>query len=274
MSERILDPIMFVDTNIFLDFYRNRNKGVSLASLKKIESITDRLIITEQIEMEYKKNRQVVIKEVIGQKYADMSTLTAPALISDMAAIKVIKKLQAQAKTQEKKVNERIEKILTNPTNNDVVYQGFQRIYKMTNTYKLTRQDGELWEVIYENAQKRFMLGYPPRKKDDTSFGDAINWEWIIKCAENSGKDIIIVTRDNDYGVTYNNIIHLNDWLDKEFKTRISRKRKIIITNSLSTALKMMKIRVPKSMEEADEQIIEEHQTDVIHWGESEYVGD
>src|SRR5580765_7471463 len=46
----------------------------------------------------------------------------------------------------------------------------------------------------------------PPRKPNDTSMGDAINWEWIVECAKTLNGSVIIVSRDRDYGVTYNKI--------------------------------------------------------------------
>lgn len=103
--------------------------------------------------------------------------------------------------------------------------------------------------TIRNLARKRFILGYPPRKKEDNSIGDALNWEWVVKCAQDSGKNIIIVTRDSDYGATLQNESFLNDWLRQEFKERVSHKRKIILTERLSTAFKAIKSSVSKKME-------------------------
>jgi hypothetical protein len=81
--------------------------------------------------------------------------------------------------------------------------------------------------LLIENLQLRdFFWVIHLEKKGDNSIGDAINWEWIVKCAEQSGKAIIVVSRDTDYGTHYENDSFLDDWLHKEFKERISRKRK------------------------------------------------
>ena len=103
------------------------------------------------------------------------------------------------------------------------------------------------------------MLGYPPRKKNDSSIGDAINWEWLIQCAKDSGKDIILVTRDSDYGEIYNNESFLNDWLLQEFKERVSMKRKIFITTRLAEAFKKVSLVVTEEMEKEEERIIQEN---------------
>src|ERR1700720_3909675 len=49
---------------------------------------------------------------------------------------------------------------------------------------------------------RRFLFGCPPRKKNDSSIGDAINWEWIVECANACQAEIHIVSRDTDYGIT------------------------------------------------------------------------
>ena len=100
------------------------------------------------------------------------------------------------------------------------------------------------------------MLGYPPRKKSDNSIGDAVNWEWIIKCAETSKKHIIIVTRDTDFGAIHENESYLNDWLKQEFKQRISQQRKLVLTDKLSRAFQYLEIPVTKEMIEEEEKVI------------------
>src|SRR5690606_15268876 len=98
--------------------------------------------------------------------------------------------------------------------------------------------------AIQKLALKRFGLGYPPRKKSDTSIGDAINWEWIIDCAKRTDKHIILVTRDSDYGTLRSNASYLNDWLQLEFRERINKRRKLILTDKLSHAFTLVEIPV------------------------------
>jgi len=57
---------LFIDTNIWLDFYRSRGADLSLKLLDHVRSISDKLIVTYQIEMEFKKNRQAAILESIS----------------------------------------------------------------------------------------------------------------------------------------------------------------------------------------------------------------
>ena len=51
----ILDTLLFVDTNILLDFYRIRKSDISMKYLDQLEACKDRLIISSQIEMEKRK---------------------------------------------------------------------------------------------------------------------------------------------------------------------------------------------------------------------------
>lgn len=50
-----MDPLVFIDTNILLDFYRQRRGDISLKYLAEIEKHYESLILTSQVEMEYKK---------------------------------------------------------------------------------------------------------------------------------------------------------------------------------------------------------------------------
>ena len=51
----------FIDTNIFLDFYRVRKSKISLNHLDLIKKNNEKIIFTRQIEMEFKKTRQRVL---------------------------------------------------------------------------------------------------------------------------------------------------------------------------------------------------------------------
>lgn len=251
-----LDAYIFIDTNILLDFYRIRRTDISMKYLEEIEKHKDIIISTSQVEMEYKKNRQIAILESIGEvKKINNVNLSVPAIISDAKAVEMIKKSKKDIDDQQKKLKERIEKILTNPGINDPVYKILQKIFSHKSPINLNRENKQRF-TIRRLALKRFMLGYPPRKSNDNSIGDAVNWEWIIKCAETSKKHIIIVTRDTDFGVIHENESFLNDWLKQEFRQRISQQRKLVLTDKLSKAFKLVEIPVTKEMIEEEENVI------------------
>jgi PIN domain len=270
-----MDALLFVDTNILLDFYRIRKSDISMKYLEQLEACEERLIVGAQIEVEYKKNRQKVIVESLTQfSTPDWGKLSTPALVAGLQASKMIEKKREEITDQYKTVNEKIQKILTNPSQNDPVFQSLQRLFKSNSPYNLNRESKKRF-TIRRLARKRFCLGYPPRKSNDTSIGDAVNWEWIVQCAIDSGKDIVIVTRDNDYGVTYKDQSYLNDWLKQEFQQRVSQRRKILLTHKLSAGLKIVHAAVTEEMEKAEQQLIESQNIpdDSHHKSIGEFIG-
>lgn len=260
-SSTTLDTLLFVDTNVLLDFYRIKKSDVSTKYLEQLEACKDRLILGSQVEMEYKKNRQRVIVEAMNAfSGPDWSRLTPPALVAELQATKTLEKHRKQLVTQQKKLNGTITKILGDPSRCDPVYQTLQRLFKHESPLNLSREKKERF-AIRNLARKRFVLGYPPRKNSDTSIGDAVNWEWIVKCSADSGKHVVIVTRDTDYGVIHEGASYLNDWLKQEFSERVSKKRKIILTDKLSQGLKLVHAAVTREMEQEEELLLKRLRT-------------
>lgn len=257
-THKVLDTLLFVDTNVLLDFYRIRKSDVSTKYLEQLEACRDRLIVGSQVEMEYKKNRQRVILEALSNfGTPDWAKLTAPALVSDLQAVKMVEKKKKEIQEQKNKVMEKIRNILGDPTHHDPVYQCLQRLFKHSSPYNLVRPMKERLS-IRALARKRFILGYPPRKQADTSIGDSVNWEWIVHCSQKSGKHVVIVTRDTDYGVSFDGKSYINDYLRQEFSERVSQKRKLILTDKLSAGLKIVHAAVTKEMEEEEDRILAE----------------
>lgn len=250
-----MSKLLFIDTNIYLDFYRIRN-DVKTSFLEHIEAIKENLIITDQVEMEFKKNRQKAIlegmKELKPQKKIDIPSV----LKNDKSAV-ALEKDYKKINDRVQKLRDRLDKVFEDSVRYDKVYQILQRLFSKKKPIDLYRKHKKRYEVR-ELAKKRFMLGYPPRKNNDTSIGDAINWEWLIYVAEFSNADIWIVSRDSDFGVIQKNKGFINDWLKQEFKDRINKKRKIVLCPKLSTALREFEIPITPEEEHEEERVIEE----------------
>lgn len=258
MAKKIetIDALIFIDTNILLDFYRIRKSDISMKYLEQIENHLDLIITSSQVEMEFKKNRQSVILESIAEiKKIGTVTGNIPAILSDTKAVEMISKSRKDIQKKQKQLKEKIEKILKSPIYNDSVYKSLQKLFKHKSEINLNRENKKRF-TVRNLAKKRFLLDYPPRKKSDNSIGDAVNWEWLISCAKETGKHIILVTRDSDFGCTYDKESYLNDWLKQEFKQRVSRKRKIILTDKLSKAFQLVKIPVTEEMIEEENKVI------------------
>jgi len=251
------DALIFIDTNILLDFYRIRGDTGGLSLLDRIDKNHPHIITTYQVEMEYKKNRQRVILESLARiRTPDWSGLAAPAFLWHAQPARKLAKSKDEITKQLRKLKTRTAAILQKPWWNDGVYQVLQRLFKDRGPYNLSREKKIRYQ-IRRLARKRFGMGYPPRKDNDTSIADAVNWEWIVNCAKESGKNIIIVSRDTDYGSRYDDNTILNDWLSQEFKERISRRRKITLTDRLTHAFKMISVKVTKREEEDEKGLLD-----------------
>lgn len=244
--------VLFLDTNILLDFYRSRTEA-GLSLLQHIDSIKDRVIITYQVEMEFKKHWQSAILESFNA-LKPPAHIPRPGLFSDAATVRALKGDIEKAEKRVKKLRTRLRNAFLKPTTHDPVYKVVQRLFLKRDELSLSR-DLKARFSIRRLAFKRFILGYPPRKQGDTSIGDSINWEWIVHCAQQTPAEVVIVSRDSDFGVTLENESFLNDWLVQEFKARTSIKRQIRLYSRLSEALKLFELPVTPEEEKEEAEI-------------------
>ena len=244
--------LLFIDTNIWLSFYRMETEA-GLSLLRRVESISDQIIVCPQVEMEFKKNRQTVIKETIGK--LQVTSISRPGIFSESKAAKAVKRNIDRVKALLGQMNTRLERILEDPAANDPVFKIFQRVYHKEDAISLDRED-PVRRHIRSKALKRFLQGYPPRKNSDNSIGDAMNWEWIIHCAQKKKSDVVLVSADGDYGMTYKNKTYLNDHLKQEFNERVSSKRQLFLYTKLSEALKQFQIDATKPEKDEENRIL------------------
>lgn len=246
--------LVFIDTNIFLDFYRLPGEGAK-RQLEALKRHQDSLILSEQVRMEFLKNRQKAILD-------GMTTLKEPQppqippILADYDSVKTLKSLISDARDCYKEVQSQLSDILEDPKSHDPVFQDLEKIFKKNGPLILDKKTKERDDII-QHAERRFKLGFPPRKSNDTSIGDAVNWEWLVHCAVkgNDGKNILIVSRDGDYG-TFKKKEYLNDWLHHEFHERVGIRREVKLTNKLTTALKLLDEHVAPEDLAAEEALI------------------
>lgn len=248
-----IKKLLFVDTNIWLDFYRARSES-GLTLLKHLEDVSENIIVTYQLESEFKKNRQAAILEGMSELKSPEKTPRL-GIFSDAQATKTIGKNLKAAESRVKKLKRKLEQVLRDPAAHDPVYKACHRIFHREAPIVLTRLNDARVEVRWA-AFRRYLHGCPPRKKNDTSFGDAFNWEWMIKCANDQKAELVIVSRDADYGITFENRSYINDHLKQEFSERVSRKRKILLYTRLSDALKHFSVAVTAAEEALEAELV------------------
>jgi predicted nucleic acid-binding protein len=246
--------LLFIDTNVWLDFYRMEAEDALARTLALIAPAKSRLITTDQVQMEFMKHRQKTILDMLARlKPADAVAL--PPIIVDKKAAQALKGQRQAMEVRRRKLRDQVEKILLGPGTHDPVFRAIQSLYSQPTDLVLCRPNEDRYR-IRELAEKRWKLGYPPRKEGDTSMGDAINWEWLIDCANRRDGHVIIVSRDHDYGRAYEGQAYLNDWLQQEYKARVKGRGKVVLTQKLGDALKLMNVSVPEQVVEAEGKLL------------------
>jgi hypothetical protein len=245
--------LLFIDTNILLDFYRARNE-TGLQLLSRVEKLADKLIITYQLESEFKKNRQAAIYEGMKQ-LKEPTQIPSPGIFSDATATRVMANNLKEAGKRAKRLHTRLIRALEDPAQHDPVYQVCQRFFQKIDDLTL-RRDNPIRRSIRRAAYRRMLHGCPPGKRGDTSYGDAFNWEWMVNCTIKQAAGLVIVSRDSDYGITIEGKSYINDHLRHEFSDRVSRKRKLLLFTSLSAALKAFDVAVSEKEAAVEEELL------------------
>ena len=90
-----MDPLIFIDTNILLDFYRIRRGDVGLSLLERFDNHHGEIITGSQVEMEFKRNRQIeIIRQLSDFKKGSSGNSSLPAILSETQLGKTYKKKQ------------------------------------------------------------------------------------------------------------------------------------------------------------------------------------
>ena len=132
-----LQKLLFVDTNIWLDFYRARNE-TGLRLLAHTEEICDRLIVTYQLESEFKKNRQNAILEGM-EELKPPQQIQRLGIFSDANATRIMKRGFKDIGKRARDLKRRLGRALENPALHDPVYKACQRIFHKPDDLRLGR---------------------------------------------------------------------------------------------------------------------------------------
>jgi hypothetical protein len=210
--------------------------------------------MTDQIEVEFLNNRQKVISEALREIVSPEIKVVVPSYLKEAKAVQAIDKGRAQIKKAVETLKERVTKLLENPARNDPVFKIVRRAFANANSMNLKTCEEKTRTKIFEAALLRFQRGFPPRKKQDSTTGDAINWEWVLHCAKTFKRDVLLVSRDSDFGLFEKGL--LNDWLAREFQSNTRMKARLL--PSLSQALKSLKVEVTAAEQQEEKKLIQE----------------
>jgi hypothetical protein len=240
-------PLLFVDTNILLNFYRARGEA-GLTLLERLETVAESLILTDQIEVEFVNNRQNVIAETL--KGINAPTIPVPAYLVASRVATSIEKHQTKIRAQIKVLTEKVNRLVKDPAKHDPVLRTVKKLMAKNSPLNLKWAKRETHELICKRALLRYQRHFPPRKKNDHGIGDAINWEWVLHCASSSNRGVIVATEDSDFGDKV-----LLDCLSEEFALQTNHKAELV--SKLSEALKRLDVKVTEAEEKEEQSIIQ-----------------
>lgn len=224
---------VFLDTNILLSYLKGRKvnsvlpKILDLAINKKIILIT-----TSQIKDEYLRNfvsaKSERIKEIEN---------TDEDISVNFTKYKNLESFNKEVKKSLEKINTKINKRRDGILKEKKDFKERELNIKIFfNTAINFNEDDE----ILKKAQLRYLKGNPPRKNKEKneSFGDAINWELILRGVDKKD-ELIVISGDGDYSEILYEKINLNSLLIFEWKKK--SKKRITLFNSLGEFINKFK---------------------------------
>ncbi len=202
---------LFIDTNIFLNFYNLSEDD--LESLKQIaimiESKKINLYIPDQVKIEFFKNRDKVISEALKRiKDSSISPNASQIVKSHKNYNQLIDSLKQYEKVRVEIYKDVFDEAKHSKLAADILVN---RIFHSSKLLEST-------EDIIEQAKRRHDLGLPPGKGN--KFGDCINW-LSLKMNLSSGEKLYFISDDGDYsslldGSEFNSFLLQEWWNEKK----------------------------------------------------------
>ncbi|MCW2484958.1 DUF4935 domain-containing protein [Candidatus Symbiopectobacterium sp. NZEC127] len=212
---------LFVDTNIYLDFYRAASDRLSL--FDELKKLGDTLIISEQGYKEFQRNRTVELARLSAEiKKTTSISIYTTAVLQDMVEHKQASSLQSQVHKIGLQLMNKIGVMLEPNPGDDPVLDAYKELIKIS-TYITTKNE------LIAKAKIRKILGNPPTSPDRHSVCDELLWEELIDSCD---EDLIIVSNDKTFSGNKKIL------MDEFSNTHPGKKLKII--KNVSDALKIL----------------------------------
>jgi predicted nucleic acid-binding protein len=180
---------LFIDTNVFLSFFHLSNDDLEeihkLAVL--IEKKEIKLWLTEQVEDEFLRNREVKIQDAIKKLKEHKIKGAFPQFCKDYPEYEELKELQSSYG----KVHSHLLKKITE----DALKKQFKADEKIQELFAAAKKVATSKDIL-KYAKLRLDVGNPPGKNG--SLGDAINWEALLLTLPEK-EELHFVADDKDY---------------------------------------------------------------------------
>lgn len=207
---------IFIDTNIFLDFYRINSKDNINLILKEIKKNKNYFINTEQSKDEFMRNRERTIKEFIDKLKSQNYSVFNNNFISTLSDYEKYENAIKNANNYTTIMINNCNKLKDN-ISEDPICQVFLELYDNENYFK--RNDDIMKKAIY-----RKYAGNPPTS-NKTTCCDEIIWETLL---DNCCDDLVIVSKDETWFSSFH-------FLKNEYKKRTNKD--LIVVQTLSEAI-------------------------------------
>ena len=234
---------LFIDANIFLDFYMFTNEDLTKLEqlVRLIESEKIDLLLPRQIMNETYRNRERVINDSFKKFRQEKFTLNFPSYCKEYEQYDPMKDCLKQLKEFHNKMIEKLqsdveeERLLADV----LIRELFDSATKMENTPKLVGL-----------ARKRVELENPPGKKG--SIGDAVNWESLLMQVPRN-KDLYFISNDSDFRSPIGEN-RFNEFLQKEWGT--NKKSELHFYRELSEFFRDNELEIDLKIENEKDDLI------------------
>lgn len=211
---------LFVDANIFLDFYHFSNDD--LDELKKLIDLINKgeinLVVTSQIIDEVKRNRDNKVADAYSKFKDSKVEINLPQICKAYPEYPKIKGVLQSFKDLKADLDKKLRTDIDSRTlkADEIINQLFA-ISQLVDS-----------EKYFDAAKTRYELGNPPGKLG--SYGDSVNWVTLITELA-SREDLFFISDDKDFKSPLNEFA-LNSFLIDEWTTK--KKSKIFFYTKLS----------------------------------------
>jgi hypothetical protein len=248
------DTLLFIDANKYLDLYRTvRGKSILGALTEQAPYI----FVTQHVVDEVNRN-------TVNETAAFLTTQFKPLTLKTYA---VHDHLFGTSQEQSQSISGRMKEIGQQivDVNRDIAALAMSIMQKVSQSQDevsavlapifakaVPHSDAEL-----RRARERKERGEPPGKKTDTSLGDQLNWEQMLSRFAGK-KKLWIVTRNQDYGIIYDDTGFVNRSLYEELR-KVSHDAEAFLFANIPDAIqhfakiagvKADKLPPPKEIEE------------------------
>lgn len=226
---------LYIDTNIYLDFYRSATEPIAL--IRQLEAYSEHIVMTEQTVDEFFRNRNRVLNLLIKEIEVSSSIrIHTTSAISHTQPYLRWKDSKDTTRKHAQELTAQVREWQKDGTK-DAVLAAFVALFEKCTVY-VTNPDH------IDRAKTRKLLGMPPTSPDKHTIGDEVIWETLIDQIDD---DIVIVSRD----ITFSE----NALLLSAYWSHVHKGKRLFVDSSLSDGLRRIG-KTSATIDKAESEII------------------